>query len=441
MATILIIDDDPDFRDSLSETLVDLGHTPVPVATATAGLAALGTADFAAVLLDFRLPDGDGLEVLRHMAPAGSPPIIPVIMLTAFASADNTIEAMKLGAFDHLTKPIGRTDLETVLARALKHPSVPRGEMPLLAQGDLLGESAAMRVLLKMIGRAVASDATVLITGETGTGKEMVARALHQHSARVDKPFLAVNCAAIPHDLLESELFGHVRGAFTGAVAHREGVFVRAHGGTLLLDEVGDMSMMLQAKLLRVLQEREIVPVGGTQARKVDVRVIAATLHDLARRVASGTFREDLFYRLNVLHLHVPPLRERAEDIVALAQHFLIQVAHPPKRLTLAAQRALLASPWPGNVRELKNVIERASVLTPGLEIDADDLDLSGSAGHPPAVDFLAGTLAEAVARLEEAMIRKALRDAAGNRAAAARQLGIHRQLLYSKIRQYGIDA
>jgi len=440
MAIILIIDDDPDFRDSLSETLVDLGHTPVLVATATAGLAALSRADVDAVLLDFRLPDGDGVEVLRRIAPAGGPPAMPVIMLTAFASPDNTIEAMKLGAFDHLTKPIGRADLEAVLTRALQQTSVPRGEMPLLAQGALLGESAAMRTLLKMIGRAVASDATVLITGETGTGKEMVARALHQHSARVDKPFLALNCAAIPHDLLESELFGHVRGAFTGAVTHREGVFVRAHGGTLLLDEVGDMSLMLQAKLLRVLQEREVVPVGGTHTLKVDVRVVAATLHDLASRVASGTFREDLLYRLNVVHLHVPPLRERAEDILLLAQHFLAQVTQPPKRLTAAAQRALLAYPWPGNVRELKNVVERASILTPSLEIDAADLDLTGAAGRPPAVDFLAGTLSNAVARLEEAMIRKALREAAGNRAAAARQLGIHRQLLYSKIKQYGID-
>jgi two-component system NtrC family response regulator len=440
MAAILIIDDDPDFRDSLSETLVDLGHTPVPAATAREGLAALDTTDFDVVLLDFRLPDSDGVEVLRRMAPAGGPPTRPVIMLTAFASPDNTIEAMKLGAFDHLTKPIGRADLEAVLARALRHAHVPRGDVPLLAQGDLVGESAAMRALLKMIGRAVASDATVLITGETGTGKEMVARALHRHSTRVDKPFLAVNCAAIPHELLESELFGHVRGAFTGAVANREGVFVRAQGGTLLLDEVGDMSLPLQAKLLRVLQEREIVPVGGTHALKVDVRVIAATLHDLASRVASGAFREDLFYRLNVLHLHVPPLRERSEDILLLAQHFLARAAQPPKRLTPAAQRALLAYPWPGNVRELKNVLERTSILTPSLEIDVADLDLAGSAWRTPAVDFLAGTLSDAVARLEEAMIRKALREAAGNRAAAARQLGIHRQLLYSKMKQYGIN-
>ena len=440
MAAILIIDDDADFRDSLSETLVDLGHTPVPAATARAGLAALDTAHFDVVLLDFRLPDGDGVEVLRRMAPAGGPPAMPVIMLTAFASPDNTIEAMKLGAFDHLTKPMGRADLVAVVARALKHTYVPRGEAPLLAQGELLGESAAMRALLKMIGRAVASDATVLITGETGTGKEMVARALHQHSARVDKPFVAVNCAAIPHELLESELFGHVRGAFTGAVANREGVFVRAQGGTLLLDEVGDMSLLLQAKLLRVLQEREIVPVGGTHALKVDVRVIAATLHDLASRVASGTFREDLIYRLNVVHLHVPPLRERPEDIVLLAQHFLARAAQPPKRLTPAAQRTLLAYPWPGNVRELKNVLERASILTPGLEIDTTDLDLPGASWRTPAEDFLAGTLSDADARLEEAMIRKALREAAGNRAAAARQLGIHRQLLYSKIKQYGID-
>ncbi len=440
MAAILIIDDDPDFRDSLSETLVDLGHTPVPAATAGAGLAALDTANFDVVLLDFRLPDGDGVEVLRCMAPAGGPPAMPVIMLTAFASPDNTIEAMKLGAFDHLTKPIGRADLEAVLARALKHTYMPRGEAPPLVQGEILGESAAIHTLLKMIGRAVASDATVLITGETGTGKELVARALHQHSVRVDKPFLAVNCAAIPHELLETELFGHVRGAFTGAVANREGVFRRAQGGTLLLDEVGDMSLLLQAKLLRVLQEREIVPVGGTHALKVDVRVIAATLHDLASRVAGGTFREDLFYRLNVLHLHVPPLRERPEDIMLLARHFLAQAAQPSKRLTPAAQCALLAYPWPGNVRELKNVLERASILTPGLEVDATDLDFPGSAGRPPAVDFLTGTLSDAVARLEEAMIRKALREAAGNRAAAARQLGIHRQLLYSKIKQYGID-
>jgi two-component system NtrC family response regulator len=296
-----------------------------------------------------------------------------------------------------------------------------------------------MRELVKLIGRAATTDATVLITGETGTGKEEVARALHLHGSRSGKPFVAINCAAIPRDLLESELFGHVRGAFTGAVSARDGIFRRADGGTLLLDEIGDMSADLQAKLLRVLQEGVIMPVGAAQPVAVDVRLLAATHRDLKQRVAEGAFREDLYYRLNVLRVHVPPLRERVGDVIPLAEYFLALAGDPPKRLAEAARRRLETYAWPGNVRELRSAIERATILTRGAVIDVDDLGLAdtGAAVRSRPAEHLLTALAQ----LEESMIRTALKDSGGNRAEAARRLGIHRQLLYVKLRHYGITA
>jgi DNA-binding NtrC family response regulator len=300
-----------------------------------------------------------------------------------------------------------------------------------------------MRRVQKTIGLAADSDATVLVLGETGTGKELVARALHDHGRRNAKPFIAVNCAAIPADLLESELFGHVKGAFTGAASDRTGAFREANGGTLLLDEIGDMPPAMQAKILRVLQDQVVMPVGGRPAA-VDVRVIAATHRDLTEWIAEGHFREDLYYRLNIVRITLPPLRERLADIVPLAEHFLRAAsAREPKQLTAPAAARLLSHSWPGNVRELKNVIERANVFVRGNIIDAGDLDLASdiplaSSSEAP-VDWLAGDLPTALARLEEAMIRRALDACGGNRAEAARRLNVHRQLLYAKMRRYGL--
>jgi two-component system NtrC family response regulator len=370
------------------------------------------------------------------------PPAIAVI--TAHASAANTIEAMRLGAADHLVKPVGRADLAALLGRLLFRPSVP---VPSPAareteQDALVGASAVMREVQKAIGLLADSETSVLISGETGTGKEVVARAIHLHGRRRVRPFVAVNCAAIPSDLMESQLFGHVRGAFTGAIADRVGSFREAQGGTLFLDEVGDMDLAMQAKLLRVLQERVVVPVGG-RAVPVDVRILSATHRDLRARVAEGRFREDLFYRVGVVPLSLPPLRDRLADIVPLAEHFLALAAggSPPKRLSADAAARLLAHPWPGNVRELQNTMQRATALVRAPMIERRDLDfLDPPATGATAPDWLDGDLETAVARLERAMIARALAEAGGNRTEAARRLGIHRQLLHTKLRRHGME-
>jgi two-component system NtrC family response regulator len=310
-----------------------------------------------------------------------------------------------------------------------------------------------MREVHKRIGQAAASRLPVLVLGETGTGKEMVARALHRYSDRADQPFIAVNCSAIPSELLESELFGHVRGAFTGATGDRPGCFRAADGGVLLLDEIGDMALETQAKMLRVLQEGEVTPVGASQPVRVDVRVVAATHKDLHAAVRAGQFREDLLWRLDVLSIQMPPLRDRSADILPLARHFLARAAgtQAPKALSQPAEQALLAHRWPGNVRELRNVMERCQALSPHPVIGAEDLQLGrqglasdtgagGAATAGPLPDWLSGELPQAVARLEQALIQRALDQARGNRAEAARLLGIHRQLLYRKLAAYGME-
>ncbi|MDR6233226.1 sigma-54-dependent transcriptional regulator [Pseudomonas oryzihabitans] len=320
MPTLLIIDDDAGLRDALAETAADQGYRVLQADQGEAGLRLLQQETVDAVLLDLRMPGLDGLEVLARIRALPEPP--PVTVLTAFASAGNTIEAMRLGAFDHLTKPIGRDELIRVLA-GMTAQRGPANAPAATADGHtLVGGSDALRQVQKIIGRLVDSEATVLVTGETGTGKELVARAIHEHGKRQGAPFVAVNCAAIPPDLLESELFGHVRGAFSGATSNRLGAFREAQGGTLFLDEIGDMPLPMQAKILRALQEREVTPVGGAPVR-LDVRLVAATHRDLAQRVASGDFREDLFYRLHVVPIHLPALRERRADILPLAEHFL----------------------------------------------------------------------------------------------------------------------
>ncbi|KWB14655.1 AAA family ATPase [Burkholderia cepacia] len=458
MATILIVDDDAAFRDGLAETLADLGHRVVEAGAGRAALSALrdgGRVD--CIFLDFRLPDLDGLAVLAQLRDDPALAAIPVVMLTAHATSDNTIDAMRLGAFDHLTKPIGRRDIAQLLARVVSANAPPAAvephdggfaREPASARPRLLGVSAAMRDVQKQIGRAATSDATVLVTGETGTGKEVAARVLHAASMRHAGPFVAVNCAAIPADLLESELFGHRRGAFTGAHVDRAGRLVEADGGTLFLDEIGDMPTAMQAKLLRALQEREVTPLGADRPTAIDIRVVAATHRDLAEAVANGTFREDLFYRLNVIPLHLPPLADRVADILPLAAHFLACAAGArPLHLTNDAQRALLDHRWPGNVRELRNVMERAAALAPGPAIGAADLGLGVVPGLASGGDTLAlpaplfdMPLPDALAAVERAVILRALERANGNRAKAARQLGIGRQSLYARMAHLGIE-
>ncbi len=434
MKTVLIVDDEPALRDALAETVGDLGHRPLAAADGGTALALAAEARPDAVLLDLRMPDLDGITVLRRLRASPAPP--PVAILTAHATAANTIDAMRLGAFDHLTKPIGREALADLLARMLR--ARPAAAMPPAAEeaDAFIGASSAMREVQKTIGRVSDSDATVLITGETGTGKEVVARAIHRHGRRAGGPFVAVNCAAIPAALLESTLFGHVRGAFTGAVADRPGAFREAAGGTLLLDEIGDMDAAMQAKILRLLQERVVTPVGGRPV-PVDVRIIAATHRDLPARVREGRFREDLFYRLSVVPVVLPPLRDRPGDVALLAAHFL----HPlGRRLGADAAGRLIAYSWPGNVRELRNALQRAAVLAAGETLGAADFAFLDA---PPAVaadSSAADDLPGAVARLEQRMIARALHEAGGNRAEAARRLGIHRQLLYAKARRYGLS-
>lgn len=452
MAHLLIVDDDDAFRDTLAETLEGLGHGVTAVAGGAEALDALARTRFDAVFLDHRMPGMDGLQTLSALrARAGRLP--PVIVLTAFSSAGNTIEAMRLGAFDHLAKPIGREAVREVLERALQQrtATAPSAAPDDADDAELIGPSEAMREVHKRIGLAAASAMPVLVLGETGTGKEMVARALHRHSARAGGPFVAINCSAIPKELLESELFGHVRGAFTGATGERPGCFRAADGGVLLLDEIGDMALDVQAKMLRALQEGEVTPLGGHRTVKVDVRVVAATHRDLRAAVREGRFREDLLYRLDVLSIRLPPLRERLADIIPLAEHFLRRAVprdatEPPKSLSAEAARRLLGHPWPGNVRELRNAMERCQALVRHRVIG--EADLAAALGAAPATDaapalpadWLEAELPVAVERLERLLIAHALAQAQGNRAEAARRLGIHRQLLYRKLTQYGLE-
>jgi len=452
MAHILIVDDDDAFRESLAETLADLGHKITETGTGREALALLeGLQRFHCVFLDFRLPDMNGIEVLERLRAIPAREALPVVVLTAFATSDNTIHAMRLGAFEHLTKPVGREAIVALMDRidASGGPQDVRPDAgaetaePVDSAPRLIGKSELLREVQKQIGRAAASDSTVLLTGETGTGKEVAARVLHDVSLRKRGPFVAINCAAIPAELIESELFGHVKGAFTGAAADRPGRFAQANGGTLFLDEIGDLPLNMQPKLLRALQERVVTPLGGERNVSIDVRIVAATHRELSTEVAARTFREDLFYRLNVIPIHLPPLRERPADIPQLATHFLALAAArgaPARSLSPAAEGCLLAYPWPGNVRELKNAMERVTALARGPLVTGDDLAFLMAAPAAPvgiADALLDLPLPEAIERLERASIERALRATSGNRAETSRRLGISRQSLYTKLAAY----
>lgn len=441
---ILLVDDDPAVRRVLQYKLARRGYEVVTAADGALALARLAEQAVDLILSDMRMPNMDGLALLSRVK--DQYPDIEVILLTAYASVPQAVAAVKRGAFDYLTKPFDDDQLWSVLDKAVRLRQLSRENRKLkqqLRHKDrpirLLGVSPAMTTLAALIEKVAATDATVLITGESGTGKELVARSLHARSLRADRPFIAINCAAIPRDLLESELFGHVRGAFTGAVKDKKGKFLLADTGTLFLDEISEMSADLQAKLLRALQEREIEPVGSEARQTVDVRVLAATNVDLRERVAQGKFREDLFYRLNVIPLVVPPLRDRATDIPLLAQEFLNR-RHPDMavRFSPALLEHLTALPWPGNVRELENLVERMGVLRNGDLIDLRDLPIEYR--EPPIAARM--THSGALPTLHDAereLIVEALRAGRGNKSKAAQLLNVPRHILLYRMKKYGI--
>jgi two-component system response regulator HydG len=445
-AVILVVDDDAAMCDFLREELEHEGHTVETASSGRLGVERVKQGGIDLVVSDVKMPDLDGLDLLREVAEVSPTP--PVITITAFGSIDTAIRAVKLGAYDYITKPFQIEQLVLVIDKALSERDLRDEVTRLRAEvqsaygfGNMIGRSEAMREVFDLLRRMAASPATVLITGESGTGKELVAKAVHYASPRKHRPFVALNCAAIPETLLESDLFGYKRGAFTDARTDRQGLLVEANGGTLFLDEIGELPLTLQPKLLRALQEGEIRPLGASRSERVDVRLVAATNRDLEARLQQGRFREDLYYRLNVLHVHLPPLRERTEDVLLLAEHFLGRAAERSgKKVSAfneAARKLLLGYSWPGNVRELENVVERVVALT--------ESEIVGPADLPPALrdrknpDQVATALAQGLTldELEREYIQKVLQAEGGNKTRAAQRLGLDRKTLYRKLEDY----
>jgi len=439
--SILLVDDEERILKALGRALREAGHEVVTSASAREAQRLLSERPFDLFVVDNRMPDKTGLELIRELAasvPEAERP--PVVMMTAHATVESAIEAMKLGAFDYLQKPFEVEELLVVCRRALEHQRLRTQHRYLLTEREedfnhygIVGRSPAMEELIRKLELVAQSKSTVLVMGETGTGKELVARAIHARSAQRDMPLIKVNCAAIPDGLLESELFGHVRGAFTGANATKKGKFALADGGTIFLDEIGTLSAALQAKLLRVLQEREFEPLGAERTQQVDLRVIAATNRDLRKRVAEGRFEEDLFYRLSVIPIELPPLRERREDIRPLVDHFLAKhrqrTGKAIEGIAEAAVRALETYDWPGDVRELENAIERAVVLSRGTTIEASEISMHGvSSGASPSIPSL--NLRQNLEWMERQTVQQALQKAGGLKKRAAELLGISQRAL-----------
>ncbi|MBI5168102.1 MAG: sigma-54-dependent Fis family transcriptional regulator [Candidatus Eisenbacteria bacterium] len=469
MARLLVVDDESNLRRVLSALLGADGHAVTEAGSVGEAVAALAASDFDAVLTDQKLPDGEGLQLVSALRERDGAP--PVVVITAFATVELAVEAMRLGAFDFITKPFLPEAVRAAVRRAVERAELQRENarlrdevQRLAAAGQLVGDSAPMRALRDLVARVAPSAATVLVTGETGTGKELVARAVHALSARSRGAFVAINCGAIAESLLESELFGHEKGAFTGASAPRAGVFEAAHGGTLLLDEIGDMPLAAQARLLRVLAEGQVVRLGSTTPRPVDVRVVAATHRDLPTAVREGRFREDLYYRLAVALVAVPPLRARRDDVPLLAQGFLARFGaasgRPNLRFGPEAIAALRAHDWPGNVRELENLSELAGLLAQGDVIDEAAVRAwmvpRPQGGGTPAPDAPGaddesarerwlGTLPERfelrplLDTLERELLMRALREANGVQAEAARRLGLTRSDVAYRLRKFGL--
>jgi two-component system nitrogen regulation response regulator GlnG len=472
-ARVLVADDERSIRFVLRETLEEAGHEVTEAASGDEALAALAGGEFQVAFLDLRMPGPSGLDLLDHVKASGSD--VAVVIMTAQNSFENAVEAMQRGALDYLAKPFGNEEARALVEKALRARALHREVRALRREvagrsstGErLVGRSPALLEAFKTIGRVARSDVPVLVTGESGTGKELIARALHAASTRSAGPFVAVNSAAIPRDLLESELFGHERGAFTGAVEARPGRFREASGGTLFLDEIGDMPTELQAKLLRTLQSGEVTAVGSRRSERVDVRIVAATHRELDVAVASGRFREDLLYRLRVVPIHVPPLRERREDIPALVEHFLARYEEPlaGRHLLLsgAALEALGRHDWPGNVRELENAIKRALVLSQSDVLGPDDFAFlraappsaaGAGAGAGASLEALVRETVEALLtepepsdlfhallwRVEKPLLETVLARTGGNQLRAAALLGINRNTLRKKLTELGIE-
>jgi two-component system NtrC family response regulator len=447
---ILIVEDEPFQREMLRESLLREGHRVREAEDGDKALELLKANTFDLLLLDYRMTGMNGLEVLKEAKRLC--PDVEAILITAYGAVETAVEAMKAGAADYLAKPIDLDELSLLIERIAKHRT-------LLRENDLLRRelgakgvstdtirfrSSRMAELIQLAGRVASSQATVLIQGETGTGKELMARLVHQLSARANRPIITVNCAAIPETLLESELFGHEKGAFTGAVQRRIGRFEQADGGTLFLDEIGELTPTVQVKLLRFLQEREFQRVGGERTLKADVRIVCATHQDLESRVKEGVFREDLFYRIHVVTLKIPPLRERREDIPILVDHFIQRYAMENQKniqgVSREARDRLLRYDYPGNVRELENIIERAVVISQDPVISTPDLPFQecldvDDTGEPGRT----GTLHEAMENLERRMIQEALEQAESNQSQAARLLGLSERMLRYKLKKYGL--
>ena len=451
---VLIVDDERDMLTNCARILRRCGYDCLTADTSEQGLGLVHTAQPDVVLVDLRMPGKSGIDIVK--AVKASHPDIEVVLMTAYATIATAVDAIKQGAFDYLPKPFTAGQLQAVIQRTLRQKQIAvdvlrlKGELAARTDvGDMLGKSEAAVALRQNIRKIAATEATVLITGESGTGKELVARSLHQLSRRSTLPFVPVDCAALPESLLESELFGHEKGAFTGASLSRPGLFELAHTGTLFLDEVAELPLPLQAKLLRVLEARQLRRLGGRQLISVDVRLIAATNRDLAKAMEAGAFREDLFYRLNVIPIHVPPLRERRGDIALLAMHFLLNGApsspSKPKGFAPEAMALLEHYGWPGNVRELKNTVERARALANQEYIQSEDLpaEIRHSTGEladrPAAVHSFKAAKQEIVTEFEERSLRELMERTGWNIAQAARVSGVHRKTIERKLKRYNL--
>ena len=450
MPSILIVDDEPGVRSALSGVLRDEGYEVESAESGEACLDRLARQAYDVVVLDIWLPGMDGLATLSRMRERQIDS--QVVIISGHGNVESAVRAIKMGAFDFVEKPLSLEKTVLVVRNALRQRNLEAENLALRAKVDaqhqMIGESYAMAKLREQVAMAAPTNGRVLIIGENGTGKELVARNIHGMSRRRSAPFVEVNCAAIPEELIESELFGHVRGAFTGAVADRRGKFEAAHGGTIFLDEIGDMSLKTQAKVLRVLQEQVMEPVGGSTRIRVDARVLAATNKDLPVEIRAGRFREDLYFRLNVVPIFVPPLRERVEDVALLADHFMAMLAREygrrPKTFEPDAVAALQRYPWPGNVRELRNLVERLMIMVPGDRVSSRDLSFleHGIVATPQATLATATTIAplhDARDEFEKQYILRALAAQQGNMSRTAEVLGVERSNLYRKMRAFGI--
>lgn len=448
--TVLVVDDDAAHRTMLKTLITEWGYMIFEADDGATAIRAVEERPFDLILMDIRMAKMSGIEALGQIKAFN--PVIPVVIMTAFSSVETAIDALKKGAYDYLTKPLDFEKLKVTISRAMEHTQLKEENRMLketlgqqFDRQRIIGKGPAMMRLLETVAQVAPSEATALITGESGTGKELIAGAIHFNSHRKDGPFVKINCAAITETLLESELFGHEKGSFTGADRRKEGRFVQAHGGTLFLDEVSEMSMTMQVKLLRVLQERELTRVGGEQVIQVDVRVIAATNQDLPASIQNGKFREDLFYRLNVVGLEIPPLRKRPEDVPLLAQHFLESFSRKNQKkikgFTPSAMDLMIRYNWPGNVRELMNAIERGVVLSRDEYLGDSDLSMIRGPETDTAADsqLLEDALTDMpLDAVEKVTILKMLQTTAGNKSEAARRLGITRKTLHKKLKKYG---